>query len=247
VRRGTAGFSLIEALIVLVVAGFALMLVFSIGGQAARTGFALGRRALTVADGEVSQDELRALVGALVVPPAGVDPAKLKLDPFVGDAHGFAADAILTRPGLCGPAGPAGQLRIAIDPQPDGDLVTCQARGQTPIVVADLRPRRARFAYSADGATWADAWSPPPTAPHAPAAALSVFIRLYSDDGRVEWVDRATSGPPWLYSQTQDTRTQGAQLPDGQTPGSLIPGSPIPGSPIPGSPVPGARPSEVTP
>ena len=99
-RRAKPGFSLIEALIVLIVAGLALMLVFSIGGQAARTGFALGRRALTVADSEVSQDELRALVGALVVPPSGADPAKLKLDPFVGDAHGFTADAILTRPGL---------------------------------------------------------------------------------------------------------------------------------------------------
>ncbi len=43
--RRAAGFSLIEALIVLIVAGFALMLVFAIGGQAARTGFALGRRA----------------------------------------------------------------------------------------------------------------------------------------------------------------------------------------------------------
>jgi hypothetical protein len=183
------------------------MLVFSIGGQAARTGFALGRRALTVADGEVSQDELRALVGALVVPPAGIDPAKLKLDPFVGDAHGFTADAILSRPGLCGPAGPAGRLRIAIDSQAGGDLVTCQTRGAAPIVVADLRPRRARFAYSADGGSWSDAWSPPVVDPHRPPAAQSVFIRLYSDDGRVEWVDRATSGPPWLYVQTQAAQT----------------------------------------
>lgn len=211
-RRGRAGFSLIEALIVLVVAGLALMLVFSIGGQAARTGLALGRRALTVADGEVSQDELRALVGALALPPAGVDPAKLKLDPFVGDTHGFAADAVLTRPGLCGPAGPAGRLRVAIDPQAGGDLVTCRARGQAPIVVADLRPRRARFAYSADGVAWSDAWSPPTAGLHGgPPTAQPVFIRLYSDDGRVEWVDRATSGPPWLYSQTQTSQPPGAQ------------------------------------
>jgi hypothetical protein len=228
VRRGAAGFSLIEALIVLVVAGFALMLVFSIGGQAARTGFALGRRALTVADGEVSQDELRALVGALVVPPAGVDPAKLNLDPFVGDAQGFAADAVLTRPGLCGPAGPAGRLKVAIDPQAGGDLVTCQTRGQAPIVVADLRPRRARFAYSADGATWDDNWAPPPAPLHAAPAAQSVFIRLYSDDGRVEWIDRATSGPPWFYSQTQSAQ-------------------PVPSAPTPGAIMTGPRPSGVSP
>ncbi len=199
--RRLGGFSLIEALIVLIVAGFALMLIFSIGGQAARSGFALGRRALTVADGEVSQDELRSLVSALVLAPAGADPAAMKLDPFVGAASGFQADAILTRSGLCGPAGPAGQLKVAIDEQPGGDLVTCQARGQTVIVVADLRPRRVRFSYSADGVAWRDDWSPPPADRRQPLAEQSVFIRLASDDGRVEWVDRATSGPPWLYPQ----------------------------------------------
>jgi hypothetical protein len=47
--RRVGGFSLIEALIVLIVAAFALMLVLSICGQAARTGFALGRRALRLA------------------------------------------------------------------------------------------------------------------------------------------------------------------------------------------------------
>lgn len=199
--RRKAGFSLIEALIVLIVAGFALMLVFSIGGQAARTGFALGRRALTVADAEVSQDELRGLVGALALPPAGADPAAMKLDPFIGGPHAFTADAILTRPGLCGPAGPAGRLRIAIDPQPGGDLVTCQARGQIPLVVADLRPRRARFSYSVDGANWRDDWASPPPDPRHALAEQPLFVRLASDDGRIEWIDRATSGPPWLYPQ----------------------------------------------
>jgi type II secretory pathway pseudopilin PulG len=199
-RRRT-GFSLIEALIVLIVAGFALMLVFSIGGQAARTGFALGRRALTVADAEVSQDELRSLVSALALPPAGADPAAMKIEPFVGGPRGFTADAILTRAGLCGAAGPAGRLRIAIDEQPGGDLVTCQARDQAPLVLADLRPRRARFSYSADGRDWRDDWTSPPPDPHRVPSEQTVFVRVASDDGRIEWVDRATSGPPWLYPQ----------------------------------------------
>ncbi|HEY1752298.1 MAG TPA: hypothetical protein VGG29_13645 [Caulobacteraceae bacterium] len=203
-RRGgaRAGFSLIEALIVLLVAGLALMLVFSIGGQAARTGFALGRRALAAADGEVAEDELRGVIGALALPPAGADPKALRLDPFAGRADGFSADAVLTRAGLCGPAGPAGLVRVAIEQRPDGDLVTCQARGLAPIVVADLRPRRARFAYSADGAGWSDRWSPPPdwAVPRRALAAQTLFIRLATDDGRVEWVERATSGPPWLYA-----------------------------------------------
>jgi hypothetical protein len=198
--RATRGFSLIEALIVLLVAGMALMLVFSIGGGAARTGFQLGRRALAAADGEVAEDELRGLIAGLRLAPGGVDPQTLKLAPFAGDARGFAADAVLARPGLCGPAGPAGRLRVAIETRPDGDVVTCQAGAAPAVLVADLAPRRARFAYSLDGVRWSDRWSPPPPFdPKAPPVEQALYIRLASDDGQVEVVGRASSGPPWLY------------------------------------------------
>jgi len=98
------GFSLIEALIVLLVAGMALMLVFAIGGQSARTGFALGRRALGAADDDVTQDQLRSLIRDLTPTPIGVDPAALGLAPFIGDAAGFEGDAVLDRAGACGEA-----------------------------------------------------------------------------------------------------------------------------------------------
>lgn len=200
--RLRAGFSLIEALIVLLVAGMALMLVFSIGAEAARTGFSLGRRAMAAADGEVAEDELRTVIASLALPPAGADPKALRLEPFVGRADGFSASAVLTRAGLCGPAGPAGLVRVSLDRRADGDLVSCQARGEPPIVIADLRPRRARFTYSVDGSNWSDRWAPPPdwAVPHHGMSAQAIFIRLASDDGRIEWIERATSGPPWLYA-----------------------------------------------
>jgi prepilin-type N-terminal cleavage/methylation domain-containing protein len=199
--RGRDGFSLIEALIVLLVAGMALMLVFSIGGGAARTGFQLGRRALAAADGEVAEDELRALVAGLRLAPGGADPQALKLLPLVGDARGFAADAVLARPGLCGPAGPVGRLRVAIESRPDGDEVTCQAGSAPVAVVADLAPRRARFAYSPDGTHWSDRWTSPPPAtdPKAEPVEQALYVRLASEDGQVDIVARASSGPPWLY------------------------------------------------
>jgi len=49
----------------------ALMLVFSIGGQSARTGFALGRRALAAAVDEVTQDQLRGLIRDPTPAPIG--------------------------------------------------------------------------------------------------------------------------------------------------------------------------------
>ena len=202
-----AGFSLIEALVVLLVAGMALMLVFSIGGQSARTGFALGRRALAAADDQVTQDQLRGLIRDLTPAPTGVDPAALGLAPFTGDASSFQGDAVLDRAGACGEAGPVGRIRVAIEPHTDGDVVTCQVDGAAPRLVADLRPRRVRFAYSVDGELWRDGWQTP-TIPRVAIAGTpsarsptSVFIRLASDDGQVELVERASSGPAWLFPE----------------------------------------------
>jgi hypothetical protein len=204
-RSLAAGFSLIEALVVLLVAGMALMLVFSIGGQSARTGFSLGRRALAAADDEVTQDQLRSLIRDLTPAPIGVDPAPFGLAPFVGDASGFQGDAVLDRAGVCGDAGPVGHLRVAIESHADGDVVSCQVGAAATRLVADLRPRRVRFTYSTDGVQWSDGWRAPAVArapiagPTPPARSASVFIRLASDDGRIELMERANSGPPWLF------------------------------------------------
>ena len=213
-----AGFSLIEALIVLLVAGMALMLVFAIGGQSARTGFALGRRALAAADDDVTQDQLRSLIDDLTLTPAGVDPLALGLAPFVGDATGFEGDAVLDRAGVCGEPGPVGRVRVAIEAEADGDILTCQAGAGATKLLADLRPRHVRFAYSADGVQWSDAWSAPvvPTSavagPVRPVRSpVSVFVRLSSDDGRFELVERAGSGPAWLFPEGPRQPTQAPQ------------------------------------
>jgi hypothetical protein len=206
-----AGFSLIEALVVLLVAGMALMLVFSIGGQSARTGFALGRRALAAADDDVTQDQLRGLIRDLTPAPTGVDPAGLGVTPFEGDASGFQGEAVLDRAGACGESGPVGRLRVAIESRADGDVVTCQVGPGAPRLVADLRPRRVRFAYSVDGAQWRDDWRAPavarPTSAGQPPtkSPISVFVRLASDDGQVELVERASSGPAWLFPESRPT------------------------------------------
>jgi hypothetical protein len=202
----------------LLVAGMALMLVFSIGGESARTGFALGRRALAAADDDVTQDQLRSLIRDLTPPPIGADPARLGLSPFFGDARGFQSDAVLQRSDLCGEAGPVGHLRVAIETHPDGDVVTCQTGSGAPRLVADLRPRRARFAYSVDGVSWRDGWAAPvlPTAAlagpqHVAKSPISVLIRLASDDGAIELVERASSGPAWLFLEARQRPIGAAQ------------------------------------
>jgi hypothetical protein len=51
-----AGFSLIEAAIMLAVAGMALMLIFAVATRSSQQGFRLGRNALAVADRELADD-----------------------------------------------------------------------------------------------------------------------------------------------------------------------------------------------
>jgi hypothetical protein len=201
-ERARTGFSLLEALIVLIVAGAALMLVFAIGGHAARTGFQLGRGTLAAADAEVSEDELRGLIRGLQLPPSAVDPRAFGMQPFLGDAKGFQADVLLDRPGLCAAAGPAGRLSVAIEAEADGDVVTCATPTGRKVVVANLRPRRVRFAYSADGIAWNDLWSTRLawSSVRRDPSARALYVRLASDDGVIDIIERADSGPPLLFN-----------------------------------------------
>lgn len=200
----------------LIVAGMALMLVFAIGARAAQTGFGLGRRALAVADSEVAQDDLRGIIRGLMLAPVGIDPASVGAAPLVGDARGFSAQAAPQRAGVCTGAGPAGLVHIALESDSGGDVVTCQAGAAPKVVLADLHPRRARFAYSDDGRSWRERWNPLPSWAAAglhPVAQQQLFVRLLTDDGRVEIIERASSGPPLLFPPPPKPRAAGAAPP----------------------------------
>src|SRR4051812_18705711 len=90
-----AGFSLMEAPIMLAVAGMALMLIFAVATRSSQAGFRLGRNALAVADRELADDSFRALVQGLEIAPRPADPARLRIAPFEGRADGFEGSAVL--------------------------------------------------------------------------------------------------------------------------------------------------------
>ena len=194
-----AGFSLIEALVVLAIAGMALMLVFAMGGRAEQLAFRLGGRALDVADGQLGEAHLRTLFRAMVLPPAGLPARAGGGEAFEGGPEGFRGDAVLARATPCAAAGRAEDLRVAIRSGAEGDTVVCWTAAGAEAVLMELAPRRARFAYSTDGLNWQDRWSPgeiagPTGVPHA----QTLLIRLATRDGQVEILDRASSGRPAL-------------------------------------------------
>jgi prepilin-type N-terminal cleavage/methylation domain-containing protein len=201
VRR--RGFSLIEALVVLAVAGAALMLIFSVGIRSTEIAFRLGRRALDVADRQLSTDALRTIVRGLALAPTG--PGKpSRGDEVIGDAWTFSGPAILAAATPCAGSGPVARITVVVVGDASGDVVTCQVAGQPASRLVDLRPRRARLSYSDDGLRWRETWEGARalTAPGQPPRARTVYVRLATDDGRIEMVERARSGRPDLYPET---------------------------------------------
>ncbi|TCS10469.1 type II secretion system protein [Caulobacter sp. BK020] len=191
------GFSLIEALVVLAVAGAALMLIFSVGVRSTEIAFRLGRRALDLADRQVSTDALRGVVRGLVIPPTG-SGARTGATDATGTPRRFGGPAVLATATPCAGSGPAAWVEVSLVGEADGDVITCRADDGPAVVLADLRPRRARFSYSEDGERWRDSWRATPRLMDRALAPREqgVYVRLATDDGRVEVIERATSGRP---------------------------------------------------
>ncbi len=197
-----AGFSLIEAMVVLMIGGMALLLVFAIGGRAAQIGFGLGDRALSVADQQLAQDNLRALIGGLALPPAAMSAEDAGFGALSAGPDGFVGDAVLGRSTPCAARGPAHDLKVEIQAGRGGDQVVCQVGDGVKVKLFDLRPRHARFAYSPDGVRWSDRWSSPSAGAGGSVERKrprSLYVMLATDDGAFEVVDRADSGRPSLY------------------------------------------------
>jgi hypothetical protein len=203
-----AGFSLIEALIVLIVGAMALILIFGVGGKANETAFRLGRRALSTADNRLATDSLRAIISGAALSPAdaGADSTPSPGVRFAGDAAGFRTDAMLDVATPCAPSGPASDLSVEIVRSGSGSLLTCRV-GQGPTaVLLDLGAHSAGFSYSLDGQVWSDRWAEPPgstpvgmATPHE----RRLYVRLASDDGAVEITGRASSDRPDLQPHHQ--------------------------------------------
>jgi prepilin-type N-terminal cleavage/methylation domain-containing protein len=203
-RRGVVrrrGFSLIEALVVLAVAGAALMLIFSVGVRSTEIAFRLGRRALDLADRQISTDALRVVVRGLTIPPAGSETRHDAVE-GAGAPRGFSGPAVLATATPCAGSGPSERIAVFLVNSAGGDVVACQADGGPAVVLADLRPRRARFSYSEDGVRWRDAWRATPDLIDRARIPRErgVYVRLATDDGRLEVIERASSGRPDLTS-----------------------------------------------
>ena len=205
-RRSRAGFSLIEALVVLAIGGMAMMLVFGIGARATETGFRLGRTALAAADDAVSTESYRALIEGLVLAPGNAVPATYRLEPVYVAETFVTGDAVLSRGTACAPAGPVRGLRLEIQPvEGGGSQLACSRAGSDDAVILLTSDEAMTFSVSFDAQTWLTGWTNDIELPVATGEDVLVmteqklWVRLTDETGQVDVVGMASSGRPANY------------------------------------------------
>ncbi len=207
-RSPRAGFSLIEALVVLAIGSMALALIFSIGRSATSNfrciaisasdnGFRLGRNALTAADNEIAVADARTAIGSLLIRPVAVitDPER---EAIMGTATSIEGEAVMRRATACAPRGWQGRLRLSIQPVGGRPALFCHA-GRKSVRLMLLGPG-AVFSYSTDGTLWAPAWTNAPSSPTGvvtapPLESASIYLRL-SNPGGPDIMETVSTGFP---------------------------------------------------
>lgn len=197
-RAARAGFSLIEALVVLAIGGMALAIVFSIGIRAGDAGFGLGRRAMDASDADVAISDVRAILRSVAVRPPQAFFGDREL-PISGQGDRLEADVVMERATTCAPQGFAGRISLVIEGQGIDRRLSCIA-GNRRVELLALRGERSGFSYSTDGTTWTPTYS---NAPQRGAdfgmsgRPATVWIRV--SDTRRDVVERASSSRPELW------------------------------------------------
>lgn len=202
-RTARAGFSLIEALVVLAIGGMALAIIFSIGVKAGDAGFSLGRRAMSAADLDVAVSDARVMIRSIALRPPGTFKAEVDR-PVVGRADKLEADIVMERATQCAPRGWAGRMVLTVERRGGAGLLTCEAGGDAATLITTSDPT-ARLSYSTDGVTWSDSYESVTQGEAADGGQMqSIRLLVRFKGGAVDVIDAAGSGRPESWTRFDD-------------------------------------------
>lgn len=196
------GFSLIEALVVLAIGGMALAVIFSIGVKAGDTGFHLGRRAMAVADTDISVSDARTLIRSIAVrPPETFNEATdLQID---GRSDLLQADIVAERANQCTSVGWAGRIRLSVENTGPERQLICEA-GDKRVVLLSTTDREAALSYSTDGVLWSDSYVSPKRQVVREGGMRSTRLFVRFRGGAVDLIEGAGSGRPESWMRFDD-------------------------------------------
>ncbi len=202
-RFDRAGFSLIEALVVLAISGMALAVIFSIGVRAGDSGFALGRRAMSAADQDIAVADLRSIFRSVIVQPSRTLRPEID-QPFFGTSDRFEGQVVMERATQCAPAGWSGRVILDVERQGEGSVLVCQA-GTYRRRLLESRERNATLSYSRDGRSWSQAATNAQATASDPGSVKSevLYIR-FSGGPQSDVLEMASSGRPEVWARATD-------------------------------------------
>lgn len=195
---------MIEALVVLAISGMALAIIFSIGVKAGDSGFALGRRAMSAADQDVSVGDVRSLFRSISVRPAGAFRRGVDL-PLIGTPSRFEGEIVAERATQCAPSGWAGRVVLAVEIRGAGRVLTCRAGDRFTDLLTTTDPA-ASLSYSRDGRTWSATFdsTPPTQSFDEPLRSERLYIRFRGAAG-MDVVEMASSARPQTWTNRFDS------------------------------------------
>ena len=175
-----AGFSLVEALVVLAITSVLLVLVFSVTAGARKAGFAIARRADAHSDEAIGAESVRILLRGVRLPQRGRWTAD-----FEGAPDAVTAQFVPMRTLAC-PVAAGALSRLRIESAEGRSRLLCETLNGRSGVLLDLGRGPAKFSFALAGRPWTDRLSArlPPPSVQGPAAPPTLWIRLTTGEGR---------------------------------------------------------------
>lgn len=153
-----SGFSIIEAIIVLLIASLILSVVLPTVSRAVSDNLRIGMRGLDSFSLSIAETSLRRLAAATVSPPlVPLEPPSL--DTVSGDSSRAEFHVLPTEAVPCARRGQLTVVRLAIEAASPGGRLICEAGGEVKEIIR-WEEGAASFSYSLDGREWANAWPP---------------------------------------------------------------------------------------
>lgn len=224
-----AGFSILEAIVVLLISSMVLSVVLPIVIQSTAQNLRTGQRALSIVEQTLDENSFRRLLRSVAPPRQSVlgKPARVTVE---GEPKTLSFVALSDAPTSCvrSPGETTVRLEIEREQQTQRESLVCYAGAQAR-VLASWNAADATFAYSLDGKIWADEWPRESDrrewerqlggagagggAPlvSAPLVRLELTTRT---GGHVAWIERAGSIEPVTFDvQAMFTGELGAGAP----------------------------------
>lgn len=220
-----SGFSIIEAIIVLLIASLILSVVLPTVSRAVSDNLRIGMRGLDNFSLSIAESSLRRLAAATVSPPpVPLEPASLNT--VSGDNSRAKFHVLSTEAVPCARRGQLTEVRLAIEAASPGGRLICEAGGEVKEIIR-WEEGAASFSYSLDGREWASAW---PRAESGLAARADELADLLEVPRRASVVapllrfiisDSLTDRAPWVVlfgqSQTVEVRMEDLMGPMGSS------------------------------